>query len=153
MKTLSLRGLWGYLIAAGVKDVENRTTLKNIRGWHLIHVSKSYNKELDLKVPSRLLSSQEVPRVYEALSKNALMRDSIPEKIKTGSIIGVMYIKGCAQNYKSKWAEPNAHNLILDTSKAILFDKPIQGVKGKLSVWDYPLPEEYYKKYPQLLEV
>lgn len=150
MKTLSIRGLWGYLIASGIKDVENRTTLKNIRGWHLIHISKSYDKKYDLKVPLRLLSSIEVPIIYEALSLKARIRDSVPEKIETGSIIGAMYIKGCTQNHPSKWAEPNANNLILDTKKAILFDKPIQNVKGKLSVWDYELPKEYYEKYPQL---
>lgn len=145
MKTLSVRGLWGYLIASGVKDVENRTTLKNIRGWHLIHVSKNYDNVEDLQKPYNIFLESGAVREKSIVE---CMRDGI----ETGAIIGAMYIKGCETNHESPWAESNVYNLLLDTSKAILFDKPIEGVGGKLSVWDYQLTEEYLRRYPQLLE-
>ena len=37
----------------------------------------------------------------------------------------------------------------LKVEDAILFDKPILNVKGKLGFWDYDLPEEYEKLLKQ----
>ena len=148
MKVLSMKGLWGYLIATGIKDIENRRTLKNIRGWHLIHISKNFNEKIDIDIPFNLLSDSEKVSINCSLWKHGIFKETF--KKSTGSIIGAMYIEDCQQGYKSKWAEKEANNLILDTKKAILFDKPIKGIKGKLSVWDYELPAEYCSQYPQL---
>ncbi len=53
MKTLSIRGFWGYLIALGIKDVENRTTLKNIKGkssvWEFELPEEYYKKYSQLR--------------------------------------------------------------------------------------------------------
>ena len=54
----------------------------------------------------------------------------------TGSIIGSVKIVDCVQNHSSIWAEKGVYNWVL--KDAILFDKPISNVKGKLSFWDYP---------------
>lgn len=152
MKVLSMRGLWGYLIATGIKDVENRRTLKNIRGWHLIHISKNFDEKIDINTSLKLLSPEEETTIFRILFNLGVTKLNLKKEFKnyTGSIIGAMYIEDCRQNYKSKWAEKKVNNLILDIKKSILFDKPIKDIKGKLSVWDYELPSEYYDKYPQL---
>lgn len=88
------------------------------------------------------------------LNEKGLMNDDLKKKIKTGCIIGAMYIEGCEQNNESgyRWSETRVYNLLLDSDKSILFDEYIEGAKGKLSVWEYDLPKKYYEKYPQLLE-
>ena len=45
MKALSIRQPWAHFIAAGIKGVENRSTLKNFRGEFLIHASKIFDDE------------------------------------------------------------------------------------------------------------
>lgn len=52
-----------------------------------------------------------------------------------GAIIGSVVIADCVQNHPSVWAEKGAYNWVL--KDAILFDKPIEGVKGKLGFWDF----------------
>ena len=43
----------------------------------------------------------------------------------------------CVQNHPSVWAEKGVWNWVL--KDAVLFDKPIRDVKGKLSFWEYEL--------------
>lgn len=98
MKVLSMKGLWGYLIATGIKDVENRRTLKNIRGWHLIHISKNFNEKIDINIPFNLLSDSEKVNINCSLWKHGIFKETF--KKSTGSIIGAMYIEDCQQGYK-----------------------------------------------------
>ena len=46
-------------------------------------------------------------------------------------------IADCVQNHPSVWAEKGCWNWVL--KDAILFEKPILNVKGKLSFWDFNL--------------
>ena len=50
-------------------------------------------------------------------------------------IIGSVIIADCVQNHPSVWAEKGCWNWVL--KDAVLFDKPIMNVKGKLSFWEY----------------
>ena len=46
-----------------------------------------------------------------------------------------LVISDCVQNHPSVWAEKGVWNWVL--KDAVLFDKPIINVKGKLSFWEY----------------
>ena len=50
-------------------------------------------------------------------------------------IIGSVEIVDCVQNDPSVWAEQGVWNWKL--ANPILFEKPIEGVKGKLMLWNY----------------
>lgn len=151
MKTLSIRYLWGYFIALGIKDVENRKTLKNLKGYYLIQIPANIDWETDSKAPRDIMSEAQ----YDYFIRNITSKHLNPNNgtLKTSCIIGAMYIVGCVRHDPSKWAEEGVNNLVLDTEKAILFDEPIENIKGHLAPFDFELPEEYLKKYPQLREV
>ena len=54
-----------------------------------------------------------------------------------GAIIGSVTIADCVQNHPSIWAEKGVWNWVL--KDAVLFDKPIENVKGKLGFWEHNL--------------
>lgn len=58
-------------------------------------------------------------------------------KLPFGAIIGSVVISDCVQNHLSVWAEKGCWNWVL--KDAVLFDKPIMNVKGKLGFWEYKL--------------
>jgi hypothetical protein len=66
LKTLSIRNPWAYLVAYGVKDVENRSWKTDYRGDFLIHCS---GKPDDWPYHSDL-----PPRVLERVRKNRAMK-------------------------------------------------------------------------------
>lgn len=80
------------------------------------------------------------------------------KELMTSAIIGSVEIVDCIENHPSIWAQHKAtverkikgakvevevpvYNWVI--ANPILFDKPIENVRGKLSFWDYELPEEY----------
>jgi hypothetical protein len=64
-----------------------------------------------------------------------------PENLLVSAIIGQADIIDCVQDHKSIWAEHGKAgekpiwNWVL--ANAILYDKPILNVKGKLSFWEF----------------
>lgn len=139
MKTLSIKQPWAILIASGIKDIENRTWKTNYRGRIYIHASQqSAGKMVDI------LSNAQFDLVIGGHSK------SLTEKFKS-AIIGEVDIVDCVINHPSIWAEPTfypidetegysnqvkpIYNWVL--ANAVLYDKPILNVKGKLSLWEY----------------
>lgn len=134
-KVLTIRQPWASLIANGIKDVENRTwpcPQKYIGQRVLIHSSKLpeciYPFEVFTEEQERMLLTR--MKIEEVLEINSM----------TSSIIGSVEIVDCVQNHPSVWAEKGVYNWVL--ANPILFDKPIEGVKGKLSFWEYELLEE-----------
>lgn len=122
MKAISIKQPWASLIVQGIKDIENRTwkcPQKYIGQRVLIHASmvgvKTYS------IPKRLFISSKVCAILES------------KKLPKGAIIGSVVIADCVKNHPSVWAEKGCWNWVL--KDAILFDKPIEGVKGKLSFW------------------
>ena len=128
MKAISIKQPWASLIAHGIKDIENRTwkcPQKHLGQRVLIHASKGkgdgwvLNEEQGLKLqmhPSNLRST---------------FYDDLP----FGAIIGSVVISDCVQNHPSVWAEKGCWNWVL--KDAVLFDRPIMNVKGKLSFWEF----------------
>lgn len=60
-------------------------------------------------------------------------------KWEFGAIIGSVVISDCVQNHPSVWAEKGCWNWVL--KDAVLFEKPIMNVKGKLGFWDFKMEE------------
>ena len=154
MKTISIKQPWAYLIAAGIKDIENRTWKcpeKYIGERVLIHASASAPKSI-----RELLNSDQIDTVF----KSDLYNDAdFAKQYSTGAIIGSIEIVDCVVNHTSIWAEKSQmkcagddvpiefcdkpiYNWVL--ANPILFDEPILGVKGKLGFWDYEFSEDDY---------
>lgn len=129
MKAISIKQPWASLIAHGIKDIENRTwkcPQKYIGQRVLIHASKTVVgwRESPLNFHQR-----EVAREY------GFSFDKLPK----GAIIGSVLIADCMKNNPSVWAEMGCWNWVL--KDAVLFDKPILNVKGKLSFWDFNIED------------
>ena len=152
MKAITLKQPWAYLVCSGVKDIENRTWKcpeKYIGEMVLIHASK------DEKLDVSALNRPQLRVAYPVLSKHEMF-DS--KKFDRGGIIGSVRITGYTINHPSVWAKKTEGTMVGHTfvtpkgvktiynwilEDAILFDEPILNVKGKLSFWDFDLPEEY----------
>jgi hypothetical protein len=133
MKAISIKQPWASLIAHGIKDIENRTwkcPQKHIGQRVLIHASGK---------PLRY------DNFYDSILTNVQLL-ALPENKQwddfdfcVGAIIGSVVIADCVQNHPSVWAEKGCWNWVL--KDAVLFNKPIMNVKGKLSFWEYNLEE------------
>ena len=164
MKTLSVRQPWAYLLCAGVKDIENRTwKLPEKYKGETILIHASADKKLDLSA----LTKEKYHRASSILTD----RNKIPvipcSQWARSAIIGSVRFVDCVINHPSIWAEKISfsRSVILNNdltvkgyrvkeektiynwvaTDAVLFEKPILNVKGKLSFWDYDLPDEYVK--------
>ena len=144
MKALTVKQPWAYLICSGIKDIENRTwkcPQKYIGERVLIHASG--DKKLNLSTLTR-------EQYNDACDKFDWKETRPVDRRDRSAIIGSVEIVDCRVNHQSIWAEhsrgwpsdpKHIYNWVV--SEAILFDKPILNVKGKLGFWDYDLPEEY----------
>ncbi len=90
---LSIRQPWAWLIAAGHKDIENRTWRTNYRGRILIHASKTCRK-IDLEDCVDFLRSI---RKWKAVSTGW------PVEFETGGIVGEAEIVDCVEKSRSPW--------------------------------------------------
>ena len=129
MKAISIKQPWASLIAHGIKDIENRTWKchqEYIGQRVLIHASKTVVgwRESPLNFHQR-----------EVAREHGFSFDELPK----GAIIGSVVIAACVKYNPSVWAEKGCWNWVL--KDAVLFDKPIRDVKGKLSFWNYNLEE------------
>ena len=140
MKTLTIKQPWASLIAMGIKDIENRTWPTKYRGTILIHAGKKPAGSIHglLTTDQKYCASDQRPHAFVPLF---------------GAIIGSVDIIDCVENHPSVWAERNnpadlpegmvfikpVYNWVLEN--AVLFEEPILNVKGKLSLWDFKLPE------------
>ncbi len=136
MKAISIKQPWASLIVHGIKDIENRTWVcpqKYIGKRVLIHASKERDKR-----EKPLLTDKQ----YELAGGYGthIFGDR-------GAIIGSVKIVSCVQNHYSVWAEKGVFNWVL--SEPILYENPIENVKGKLSFWEYDGIEEVTIECPE----
>lgn len=130
MKALSIKQPWAYLIAAGIKDIENRTWQTKYRGKVLIHASA----KLAGKLPYLLTAKQTLHIVHT-------VEEMPPDEYIHSAIIGEVDIVDCVIGHPSIWSEISEgdgkpiFNWVL--ANAVMYDKPILNVKGKLSFWDF----------------
>lgn len=152
MKALSIKQPWAFLIAHGIKDIENRTWRTNFRGRIYIHASAKWFDGADnlygLFTPEQsehLMSKLPFCPDFKKEAKK-------PDKLIRSAIIGEVDIVDCFINYPSIWAEKSegvtagytfyydedvkpVYNWVL--ANAALYDKPILNVKGRLSFWEF----------------
>jgi len=90
MKALSIKQPWAWLIARGIKNIENRGWEGRYRGRLLIHASKTWDKSGYIILQNHLLDRE---------------KESLPEKDEWvfGAIIGVVTMVDCVDHYPSKW--------------------------------------------------
>ncbi len=86
MKVLSIRQPWAYLIATGLKDIENRTWMTSFRGVFLIHAGKSFDYQ----------------GYHWVISEIGLALPA-PHRFETGGIVGEAEIVDCVTRYDSRW--------------------------------------------------
>lgn len=136
MKVITIKQPWAWLICSGVKDIENRTRKTSYRGRILIHASaKQY------EIQGLLNQTQQEHLICKLPHKMPIQNN-----IVNSAIIGSVEIVDCVINHSSVWAEKTMqckpiYNWVL--SNPILFDKPIENIKGKLSLWDFDM--DYYE--------
>jgi len=134
MKALSIKQPWAYLIANGIKDVENRTWQTKYRGWVLIHASAKSDKHFCLSEQRRLITKSKLTSFAEFLNST-----------NESCIIGVMYIDSIDKEMKSIWDDSSCYHWRI--SKVIKFNEPIRNIKGKLNLWNYYMPNEIKQIY------
>lgn len=149
MKALSIKNPWGQLIAAGIKDIENRTWRTTYRGRIYIHVSGKVVKNTSY-TDAQMIAA--LPAM--TLDFNNTVPPAVPAFFKTFAIIGEVDIIDCVLNHESIWAEQMAFDVCHETgihilrkgkiyiwnwvlANPVLYDKPIENVKGALSLWEY----------------
>lgn len=149
MKTITIKQPWASLIVEGIKDIENRTWKTKFRGRVLIHSSA--------KLDGYSLTEEQFTE-----SGAKVLWDSDDQ---TSMIIGSVEIVDCVINHESIWAEKTAKNYYDETGEfyevkptynwflanPIKFDKPIENVKGKLSLWDFDIEGYFLSKGEVLL--
>lgn len=138
MKVLSVQQPWASLIAAGIKDVENRTWKpREIPDRILIHASK--------KCSLRTISNAPIEWIQEML--NEQLMGNLPDfpDMPGNAIIGYFSIERIDQKVNgSIWAsgDDDMEGLYYwHVKDCYLFDEPILDVKGKLHLWEYEMEE------------
>lgn len=129
MKAITIKQPWASLIVHGIKDIENRTWAcprKYIGQRVFIHAAGSHGRKFSINLTDAQTKAAFATIAIETMFGN----------MPFGSIIGSVEIVDCSINHPSIWAEKGIYNWIL--ANPILFNKPIENVKGKLSFWDYP---------------
>jgi hypothetical protein len=94
MKALSYRDPWGWLVARGIKPVENRSWSTLFRGRIYIHVSKTF----DYEGYDYILSHPELVRQMDTRGKNFCIEEFVALKVmqpNAGKIIGEVDVVGC----------------------------------------------------------
>jgi hypothetical protein len=129
MKAITIKQPWASLIVHGIKDIENRTwpcPRKYIGQRVFIHAAGSHGRKFSIDLTDAQTKAAFATIAIETMFGN----------MPFGSIIGSVEIVDCSMNHPSIWAEKGVYNWIL--ANPILFNKPIENVKGKLSFWEYP---------------
>ncbi|MFV0536795.1 MAG: ASCH domain-containing protein [Dysgonomonas sp.] len=127
-KAITIKQPYPYLICTGIKDIENRTWKTKYRGRVYIHASANYDNR------HRNMAQLFTRHQWKALEGTGMHIMIATNSFDRSSIIGYVDIIDCIQNSTSIWALPDHYNWIL--SNPVLFDKPIENVKGSLSFWD-----------------
>ena len=143
MKAITIKQPWASLIVHGIKDIENRTWRcpdKYIGQRVLIHAGA--DKRLMNIPPTDFMTECQIEQIFTDKIKFPVMERNI-----FSVIIGSVEIVDCVQKHPSIWADKGVYNWVL--ANPILYSKPIENVKGKLSFWDYPGINEVKIECPQ----
>lgn len=156
MKAVSVKQPWAQLICLGVKPIENRTWATKYRGRVYIHASGKPVPFNGMDNGMKFTQDQ-LREVFKICPVKDGRYPDVMSKYLNGAIIGEVDIIDCVRGHESIWAEHVArvirkvegapkeinvpvYNWVLEN--AVLYDNPIENVKGALSFWDYNEKEE-----------
>ena len=133
MKCLSIRQPWAWLIAAGHKDIENRTWKTSFRGECLIHASagmtfKEYIEAMAIALP---------------INKDFLMRMPSFPRLLRGGIIGKCTIHDVVTASQSPWFFGPVGFCIRN---AVMFSQ-LHPLKGQLSFFEVDEKTIYHTEH------
>jgi len=129
VKALSIKNPWAWLIAKGIKPVENRSWKTTFRGRIYIHVSKKWDgSKANYYLP---ITEEQWITLSESVQNQLYSKENMP----TGAIIGEVDIIDCVKGYDSIWSVEGQYQWVLDNP--IMYNYVIPDVKGKLSFWNY----------------
>lgn len=117
MPCLSIHQPYAYLIAAGIKDIENRSWRpKSIKTPFtlLIHASKGRGTKLEIKKIRDRFTHETAP---------ALLKHPRPGELPAGAIIGQVTVSKIIDDSTSPWAQPFGWHWVL--TNALEFHEPI----------------------------
>lgn len=126
MKALSIRQPWAWLIAAGHKDIENRTWRTSYRGPLLIHASQGMTMREYEETDAFLAFTHQIKHI----------RLPDPKELERGGIVGVADLVAVdpPSNRKSPWHMEGCYGLYLRNARPL----PFIPYKGQLSIFDVP---------------
>ncbi len=135
---LSVRQPWAYLLAAGIKDVENRSWTTRYRGELFIHASKQFDwgfcwYACEHKYNPSVVKAAHL--VIEHFGVRFIKGPDSPQvtcrREEFGAIIGKAVLHDVVADSSSIWADPYLKHWIMKRAIAI---KPIP-MKGKLGLF------------------
>ncbi len=127
MKALTVKNPYAWLIASGIKDVENRSWKTNFRGRIYIHSAATH---LSHKDTSLHFTTNQWMSLDPEIQNNCLL-----ELFPKSSIIGEVDIVDCIKESGKVWGLENNFHWILENAE--LYNEPIKNIKGKLSFWEF----------------
>lgn len=113
LPALAIRQPYAWLVANGIKDIENRSRRTNYRGQVLIHASLNEG----------LLFADSLSEL------SARAGIELPGAFKTGGIIGVAEIVACERRHGSDWKDPASWGWVLANARPLAF-RPCKGALG-----------------------
>lgn len=114
MKALSIHQPWAWLIAHGIKDIENRNWSTTYRGKILIHASLTF----DQKAYNFIKKNFNIPKSYE---------------YERGGIVGIVEIVDCVSEHSSFWFN-GKYGFVLKNSLSLSFIRH----RGQQGFFDIP---------------
>jgi hypothetical protein len=126
MRALSIRQPWASLIVNGSKPIENRTWKTRVRGWVLVHASRSCQLEDWLNWCDF------------AETRGLLQISDHPKDLQRGGIIGAMRIDDCVTADASPWFT-GPYGFVIGAAVQL----PFFPVSGKQGFFNPPLPGDY----------
>jgi hypothetical protein len=102
MKALSFKDPWGWLIAKGIKPVDNRSWKTSFRGRIYIQVSKTF----DYAGFNYICVHPELVRCMDTRGKDFCIEDWAALAVmrpNAGKIIGEVDVTNCVEQYDSPW--------------------------------------------------
>lgn len=139
MKALSIRQPWAWLVAMGLKDIENRTWATKYRGRVLVHAGQQMTRR----------EYEDVADFVRAINRaNLIANTSVPpiilpaaDELQRGGIIGSVFIHDCItpEMRTSHWHMEGQHGFALRSG----FPLPFAPMKGKLGIFN--VPEDYWR--------
>ena len=118
---MTIKQPWAWLIAQGIKDIENRSWMTNYRGQIAIHVGKSND----------VLNDTEIMGWIKAQGVSLPLQKEM--RSQQGNIIALVELVDIITDSSSVWAIDGQMHWQLENARQI---DPIF-VKGKLGLWNY----------------